>query len=94
MSSIITVVRYQELLEPVKQAVGLCRGLEQVKAGMRVFIKPNIVFWTKTTAFSKLGVITTSRAVEDMVIVLKKRRFGVLLTADCGLRTADCGLRD
>ena len=60
--------------------MGLCRGLEQVKAGMRVFIKPNIVFWTKTTAFSKLGVITTSRVVEDMVIVLKERRFGVLRT--------------
>ena len=82
MSSIIAVVRYQELLESVKQAVGLCRGLEQVKAGMRVFIKPNIVFWTKTTAFSKLGVITTSRVVEDMVIVLKERRFGVLRTED------------
>jgi len=36
MSSIVAVVRYQEPLESVKQAVDLCRGLEQVKAGMRV----------------------------------------------------------
>ncbi len=73
MSSIVAVVRYQAPLESVKQAVGLCRGLEQAKAGMRVFIKPNIVFWTKATAFPKWGVITTSRVVEDMVILLKER---------------------
>ncbi len=63
MSSIVAVVRYQAPLESVKQAVDLCRGLEQVKPGMRVFIKPNIVFWTKATAFPKWGVITTSRVV-------------------------------
>ena len=34
MSSIVAVVRYQEPLESVKQAVDLCRGLEQVKAGI------------------------------------------------------------
>ena len=73
MSSIVAVVRYQAPLESVKQAMDLCRGLEQVKAGMRVFIKPNIVFWTKATAFPKWGVITTSRVVADMVILLKER---------------------
>ena len=73
MSSIVAVVRYQAPLESVKQAVNLCRGLEQVKPGMRVFIKPNIVFWTKATAFPKWGVITTSRVVEDMVFLLKER---------------------
>ena len=34
MSCIVAVVRYQEPLESVKQAVDLCRGLEQVKAGI------------------------------------------------------------
>jgi uncharacterized protein (DUF362 family) len=72
MSSIVAVVRYQTPLESVKQAVDLCRGLDQVKPGMRVFIKPNIVFWTKAVAFPKWGVITTSRVVEDMVILLKE----------------------
>ena len=73
MSSIVAIVRYQKPLESVKQAVDLSRGLEHVKAGMRVFIKPNIVFWTKTVAFPKWGVITTSRVVEDMVVLLKER---------------------
>ena len=72
MSSIVAVVRYQAPLESVKQAVSLCHGLGQVKPGMRVFIKPNIVFWTKALAFPKWGVITTSRVVEDMVILLKE----------------------
>ena len=73
MSSIVAVVRYRKPLISVKQAVEQCHGLEHVKAGMRVFIKPNIVFWTKATAFPKWGVITTSRVVEDMVILLKER---------------------
>jgi uncharacterized protein (DUF362 family) len=38
-----------------------------------VFIKPNIVFWTRTTPFPKWGVVTTSRVVEDIIILLKER---------------------
>jgi uncharacterized protein (DUF362 family) len=38
---------------------------------MRVFIKPNIVFWTRLTPFPKWGVITTSRVVADVVELLK-----------------------
>ena len=38
----------------------------------RVFIKPNIVFWTKACSFPKWGVITTSRVIEDTVILLKE----------------------
>jgi len=36
-------------------------------------MKPNIVFWTKAVPFPKWGVITTSRVVEDMVVLLKDR---------------------
>jgi len=38
-----------------------------------VVVKPNIVFWTMATDFPKWGVITTSRVVEDMVVLLKER---------------------
>jgi uncharacterized protein (DUF362 family) len=41
--------------------------------GARVYIKPNIVFWTRTVAFPKWGVITTSSIVEDIIILLKER---------------------
>jgi uncharacterized protein (DUF362 family) len=67
MSSFVAVVRYRAPLKSVKPAVDLCRGLEPVTPGMRVFIKPTIVFWTKATTFPKWGVIITSRVVEGMV---------------------------
>jgi uncharacterized protein (DUF362 family) len=69
----VAVVRYEKPLESVCQAVDLCAGLDHMPAGARVFIKPNIVFWTRAVAFPKWGVITTSRVVEDIIILLKER---------------------
>jgi uncharacterized protein (DUF362 family) len=56
--------------------VELCQGLTGLPANATVFIKPNIVFWTRTARFPKWGVITTSRVVEDAVILLKERGAG------------------
>ena len=66
------IVKYKEPLESVRQAVELSKGLANLKAGSKVFIKPNIVFWTTAVPFPKWGTITTSRIVEDMVIILKE----------------------
>ena len=66
--TLVSVVKYEKPLESVRKAVELCRGLDHLPANARVFIKPNIVFWTKATNFPKYGVITTSRVVEDMVM--------------------------
>ena len=71
--NIVSIVRYEKPLESVRKAVALSRGLENMPAKAKVFIKPNIVFWSRTTPFPKWGVITTSRVVEDMVILLKER---------------------
>ncbi|MEJ5376237.1 MAG: DUF362 domain-containing protein [bacterium] len=71
--SLVSIVRFQKPLESVRKAVELCRGLEHMPQGARVFIKPNIVFWTKFVPFPKWGVITTSRVVEDVVVLLKER---------------------
>jgi uncharacterized protein (DUF362 family) len=67
------IVRYETPGESVRRAVALSRGLDRLPARARVFIKPNIVFWTRVVPFPKWGVITTSRVVEDMVILLKER---------------------
>jgi uncharacterized protein (DUF362 family) len=72
-TSTVAIVRYEKPLESVRQAVDLSGGLFNLPGRARVFIKPNIVFWTRTTAFPKWGVITTSRVVEDMVLLLKER---------------------
>ena len=69
----VAIVRYEKPLESVRKAVELSRGLEDLPAKAKVFIKPNIVFWTRSTQFPKWGVITTSRVVEDMVVLLKER---------------------
>ncbi len=69
----VAIVKYEQPLESVRRAVDLCNGLKNLPANAKVFIKPNIVFWTRAVAFPKWGVITTSRTIEDMVILLKER---------------------
>jgi len=69
----VAVIRYEKPQASVRRAVEFCRGLEHLPAGGRGFIKPNIVFWTRAVPFPKWGVITTTRVVEDMVILLKER---------------------
>lgn len=69
---VVAVVRYEKPEASVRKAVELSNGLQNLPSNARVFIKPNIVFWTKATPFPKWGVITTSRVIEDMVIILKE----------------------
>ncbi|MCX7816360.1 MAG: DUF362 domain-containing protein [Syntrophales bacterium] len=68
----VAIVKYEKPYESVEKVVSLCKGLDHLPHNARVFIKPNIVFWTKVTAFPKWGVITTSRVIEDVVIILKE----------------------
>jgi uncharacterized protein (DUF362 family) len=69
----VAVVRYDKPRESVRNAVTLSGGLDHLPSGARVFIKPNIVFWTRSAEFPKWGVITTSRVVHDVVLLLKAR---------------------
>jgi uncharacterized protein (DUF362 family) len=71
--NLVAIVRYEKPLESVRRAVELSRGLDHLPSRARVFIKPNIVFWTRAVAFPKWGVITTSRVVEDVILLLKER---------------------
>ena len=70
---LVAIVKYKKPLDSVRKAVESCAGLEHLPARARVFIKPNIVFWSRVGNFPKWGVITTSRVVEDMIILLKER---------------------
>jgi uncharacterized protein (DUF362 family) len=80
--SLVSIERYEKPQESVRKAVALCRGLDHLPNKARVFIKPNIVFWTKATNFPKYGVITTSRVVEDMVVLLKERGINDISISD------------
>ena len=68
---IVSIVRYEKPQESVRFAVELSEGLQRLSPQSKVFIKPNIVFWNRNASFPPWGVITTSRTVEDMVIILK-----------------------
>ncbi len=68
----VAIGRYKAPYESIKSVLDLCGGLDHMPAGARVFIKPNIVFWTKACTFPKWGVITTTRVIEDVVKVLKE----------------------
>lgn len=66
----VAITRYESPFESVRKAVESCNGLQNLPSRAKVFIKPNIVYWTKETEFPKWGVITTSRVVEDIVHLL------------------------
>ena len=69
----VAVVKYEKPIESVRKAVDLSKGLDHLPPQARVFIKPNIAFWTRAVAFPKWGVVTTSRIVEDIIVLLKER---------------------
>ena len=85
---IVAIVRFEKPLESVRRAVDLSHGLDHLPSKANVFIKPNIVFWTRTTPFPKWGVVTTSRVVEDMVILLKERGIDEITIVE-GITTHD-----
>ncbi|NNL76845.1 MAG: DUF362 domain-containing protein, partial [Desulfobacterales bacterium] len=91
--SLVAVVRYESPLESVQKAVELSNGLENLTSSSRVFIKPNIVFWAKAVQFPKWGVITTSRVVEDMVVLLKEHGVDDIIIGE-GIVTMIPGDRD
>ena len=69
----VAITRYREKLGSVRTAVELSGCFDALKGNEKVFIKPNIGVWTEKTVFPKWGVITTSRVIEDIVILLVER---------------------
>ncbi|MBS3809076.1 MAG: DUF362 domain-containing protein [Desulfobacterales bacterium] len=68
----VSIIKYEKPYDSVRKAVELCGGLDHLPEKSKVFIKPNIVFWTTACQFPKWGVITTSRVIEDTVRLLKE----------------------
>ena len=81
----VSIVSYEKPIESVRKAIDLSNGLINMPPKAKVFIKPNIVFWTKAAAFPKWGVITTSRVVEDMIIILKEHGIDDITIAEGGV---------
>ncbi|MGD9211469.1 MAG: DUF362 domain-containing protein, partial [Desulfobacteraceae bacterium] len=70
---LVSIVTYETHKASVRKAIELVKGLDHLPKSARVFIKPNIVFWNKNVDFPKYGVITTSRVIEDVIMLLKEK---------------------
>jgi uncharacterized protein (DUF362 family) len=69
---VVAVTKYDSNADSVRNALTLSNALANLKGKEKVFIKPNIVVWTNATVFPKWGTITTSRVIEDVVVLLKE----------------------
>ncbi|MFH0960683.1 MAG: DUF362 domain-containing protein [Pseudomonadota bacterium] len=70
--NVVGVMKYRTPFDSVREVIELAGGLNRISKSDRVFIKPNIVFWSRAVAFPKWGVITTSRVVADTVRLLRE----------------------
>ena len=68
---VVAVKRYVSSPGSLEEAISLCNGLEGLKRDDHIFIKPNLVGWDNRYPMPLYGVFTTTRLVEDMVIILK-----------------------
>ena len=69
---LVAIGTYEKPLDSVRHLVQTSNGNALFRKGLRVCIKPNIVFWSRTVEFPKYGVITTSSIVNDVVHVLSE----------------------
>ena len=86
--SIVSVIKYEKPLESVRKLVDSINLFDEIPKNAKIFIKPNIVYWNTFTNFPKWGVITSSRIIEDVVILLKERGIDDISIGE-GIVTAD-----
>ncbi|MBN1803345.1 MAG: DUF362 domain-containing protein [Candidatus Lokiarchaeota archaeon] len=66
----VAIGHFKEKIKSVEEVLNLSQAFNSLMGGEKVFLKPNIVYWAKDPSFSKYGVVTTSRVVEDVIIYL------------------------
>ena len=71
MKPLISLVQYTRSPDSLKDAIDLCDGFEKLDKKARVLIKPNLVTWDDQFKIAPFGVYTTTRLVEDLIIMLK-----------------------
>ena len=69
---LVSIKRYEKSPDSLRELLELCDGFEALKPGARVLIKPNLVGLDDQYPMSLYGVFTTSRLVQDMVVLLKE----------------------
>lgn len=67
-----SVLRYETSPDSLRTLVKKCGGLKGIRGSDRTFIKPNLVALDDSFPMPLYGVVTTTRLVHDMVILLKE----------------------
>jgi uncharacterized protein (DUF362 family) len=73
MPSIVALKRYESSPLSLKQVIDLCEGFKTLQSAAKILIKPNLVMWDPIVPIPPYGVFTTTRIVEDLIILLKEQ---------------------
>ena len=72
MSPVVAVNTYSKDADSLKKTIDLCGGFDKLKPSDRILIKPNLVAWDDEFPIAPYGVYTTTKLVEDLIILLKE----------------------
>ncbi|MFX1363949.1 MAG: DUF362 domain-containing protein [Promethearchaeota archaeon] len=68
----VGITRYRKKVNSLRKVITQSGAFDALKGDERVFLKPNIVYWFPIPDYTPYGVVTTSRIVEDTIILLKE----------------------
>lgn len=68
----VAIAKYRKKVQSVKKIIEAAEVFKDFSSNERIFLKPNIVYWSKVQDYPKYGVVTTSRVIEDTIIFLKE----------------------
>lgn len=70
----VAITRYDGTINGIREGIELINGLEDIRPGDNVLIKPNVLWGAGgTKKIPKYGFVTTSRLVEGIVILLREK---------------------
>ena len=67
----VAITKFEAPTASLRMAIELADGFSSLKKSHRIIIKPNALTWDNQHPIPPFGVFTTTRLVEDMVILLK-----------------------
>jgi uncharacterized protein (DUF362 family) len=68
----VAIVKYNGTVNPLRKAIELCGGFEELKPNHKILLKPNII-WAGTKKLPPYGVVTTSTMVDHLLHLLRER---------------------
>jgi uncharacterized protein (DUF362 family) len=89
---VVAMGRYERSPDSLREVIRLCEGLGDLRAGRHVLLKPNLVAMDDRYPMALYGVFTTTRLVEDMLILLKEHGVEKITIAEGSVRGKDFGM--